>query len=128
MYIVCINKNLRRLNEQVKRLLSMTHDRFHVYDFQVWLQCWRYHYYLLIWPCLSNCDNRSLYAYIKPHWNDVFLWTLLKIQELYSILGWKILHKRTGSGDPLAIHPKMCGNFLPRKNLYIRQSREIPAL
>ena len=31
-----------------------------LYDFQVWLQCSRYHYYLLIWDCLSSYDVHIL--------------------------------------------------------------------
>ena len=69
---VCISKNLRWLNEQVKKVLrSDTRPVSRLYDFQVWLQCWRYHYYLLIWRCLSNYDVRYLCAYIKSHRSDV---------------------------------------------------------
>ena len=76
---VCISKNLRWLNsqkskesKQVKRVLrSDTRMVSRFYDFQVWLQCWRYHYCLLIWRCLSNYDIRYLCAYIKSHKSDV---------------------------------------------------------
>ena len=47
-------------------------------NFQLWLQFWHYHYYLLIWRCLSNYGLRYLCAYIKSHWKDVFLWILQK--------------------------------------------------
>ena len=38
-----------------------------LYDFQVRLQCWWYHYYLLIRCSLSNYDVTYLFAYIKSH-------------------------------------------------------------
>ena len=66
------SKNLKWLNKQVKRVLrSDTRPVSRLYDFQVWLQCWRYHYYLLIWRCLSNYGVRYLCAYIKSHRSDV---------------------------------------------------------
>ena len=69
---VCISKNLRWLNKQVKRVLrSDTRPVSRLYDFQVWLQCWRCHYYLIIWRCLSNHEVRYLYAYFKSHKRDV---------------------------------------------------------
>ena len=69
---VCLSKNLKWLNKQFKRpLRSDTRPVSRLYDFQVWLQCWRYHYYLLIWRCLSNYDVRYLCAYIKSHRSDV---------------------------------------------------------
>ena len=36
------------------------------------LRFWRYHFYLLIWRCLSNYDVRYLCAYIKSHKSDFF--------------------------------------------------------
>ena len=69
---VCISKNLRWLNKPVKIVLrSDTRPVACLCDFQVWLQCWCYHYYLLIWHCLSNYDVRYLCAYIKSHRSDV---------------------------------------------------------
>ena len=69
---ICISKSLRWLNKQVKRALkSDTRPVSRPYDFQVWLQYWRYHYYFLIWLCLSNYDVRYLCAYIKFHRSDV---------------------------------------------------------
>ena len=69
---VCISKNLRWLDKRVKKVLrSDTRPVSRLYDFQVWLQCWRYHYYLLVWLCLSNFDVRYLCAYIKSHRSDV---------------------------------------------------------
>ena len=58
---VCLNKNLRWLNEQVKRVLRyLTRPISRLYDFQMRLQCWRYNYHLPIWRCLSNYDVRYL--------------------------------------------------------------------
>ena len=69
---VCISKNLRWLTKQVKRVLrNDTWLVSRLYDFQVWLQCWRYHYCLLIWRCLSNFEVRYLCAYVKSHRSDV---------------------------------------------------------
>ena len=69
---VCTSRNLRWLNKQVKRVRrSDTRLVSRLYDFQVWLQCWCYHYYLLVWRCLSNYDVRYLCAYIKSHRSDV---------------------------------------------------------
>ena len=69
---VCISKDLRWWNKQVKRVLrSDTRPVSRLSDFQVWLQCWRYHYYLRIWHFLSNYDVRYLCAYIKSHRSDV---------------------------------------------------------
>ena len=67
----CIkSKNLRWLNEQVKRLLNFNTPAVSPnMDFQVWLQCWCYHYYLLVWCCLGNCDVRHLCGFIASHWN-----------------------------------------------------------
>ena len=60
------------MNKQVKRVLrSDTGPVSRLYHFQVWLQCWRYHYYLIIWSCLSNYDVRYLCVYIKSHRSDV---------------------------------------------------------
>ena len=60
------------MNKQVKRVLrSDTRSVLRLYDFQLWLQWWRYHYYLLFWHCLSNYDVRYLCAYIKSHRRDV---------------------------------------------------------
>ena len=53
-----------------------------LYDFQVWLQCLRCHYYLLSRGCLSKYDVRYFRAYIKSHWNDVYLWALQKYRIL----------------------------------------------
>ena len=52
--------------------MSDTRPVSRLYDFQMWLQCWRYHYYLLIWCCLSNYDVRYVYAFIKSHRSGVF--------------------------------------------------------
>ena len=69
---VCISRNLRWLNKQVKRVLrSDIRPVSRLYDFQVWLQCWRYHYHLLIWRCLSIYDARYLCAYIKSNRSNV---------------------------------------------------------
>ena len=38
------------------------------------------------WRCLRKYNVRHLCAYIKPHCNNVFLWTLQKISELYHFL------------------------------------------
>ena len=65
---LCINKNLRWLNKQVKRVLISDKQLIsRLYDFQVWLQCWRYNYYLLTWHSLSNYDVRHTHTYIDIH-------------------------------------------------------------
>ena len=58
---VCISKNLRWLNEQSKRVLRYdTRSVSRLYDFQVWLQCWRYHYHLLICLCHRFYDTSKM--------------------------------------------------------------------
>ena len=69
---VCLSKNLRWLNEQFKRVLrSDTRPVSRLNNFQVWLQCWRYHCYLFTWLSLGNFDARHLCAYIISHRSDV---------------------------------------------------------
>ena len=46
-----------------------------IFNFQVWLRCSRYHYYLLIWRYLSTYGARYLRVYIKFYWKDL-LFTL----------------------------------------------------
>ena len=76
----CISKNLRWLNEQVKRVLRCdTRPVWRLYDFLVWLQCWLYHYYLLIWRCLSNYDVRYYVHMLNLIEAMFFLWTQWKL-------------------------------------------------
>ena len=109
----------------------MTHDETwpvsRVYDFQVWLQCWRYHYYLLIWCCLTNFDVRYLWAYIKSYRDDVFLWTLQKILELYPIL-WSLVSISSANRQFLQVLGRVTRNCPSMENHQTRTLEEILVL
>ena len=58
---------------------------------------------------------RYLCAYIKSHWNDVFLWTLQKYWNITQSFSMEILHKWTVSTNLSEIHTKICGNYLTKE-------------
>ena len=72
------------INKQAKRVLrSDTRPVSCLYDVQVWLRCWSYHYYLLIWRCLSNYV-RYLCAYIKSNRSDVL--SAKKVETTFAVI------------------------------------------
>ena len=65
----------------------------------------------------------------------VLIETLLKFCEHYRKYGnftqstiVEITRKRTFSGDPWSIHPKICGNCPPKENFLSRKLEEITVL
>ena len=82
-FSVCISRNLRWLNKQVQKstkewyTTGFTSLRFS----SVIKICWLYHYYLLIWRCLSNYDIRyMIYIYIY-----IYIYMIYVIYMIYMI-------------------------------------------
>lgn len=69
---------------------DMIRPTLHLLDFQVYLWCWRYHYYLFIWCCVSTCDARHLCLYIKCScsivWNFCSNISLYRPRRLFIVI------------------------------------------
>ena len=124
---VCISKNLRCLKKEVKRVLRYdTRPVSRLYKFQMWLQCWRYHYYLLIWHFLSNYEVRYYVHILNPIETMFSVNTAKNIRTFTQSAGGEIFHKRTVCADPWRFTRKSCGKYPPMENLHPRKSEEIP--